>query len=274
MTLPLVLVGGGNMGGALLRGWLAKNIPWHEIYVVEPDPERAADLPSGSGEHTVHVVAAAAELPDSLQPAVVVMAIKPQVLETALAAYRPFAEAGALILTIAAGKTMASVGKVVGEGAAIVRALPNTPAAIGRGISVACPGPGMTDEHRALCQQLLAAVGEVVWVEDEALLDPVTAVSGSGPAYVFLLVECLAEAARKAGLEPELADQLARATVAGAGELVARSEQTAEALRQAVTSPGGTTEAGLEVLMGSDGLESLMVRAVAAATARSRELAR
>jgi pyrroline-5-carboxylate reductase len=151
--------------------------------------------------------------------------------------------------------------------------MPNTPAAIGRGITVACASPLVTAEQRQLCDRLLAAMGESAWVENEALLDPVTAVSGSGPAYVFLLIEALAQAGEAEGLSPDLALQLARATVAGAGDLArVRAESPAE-LRESVTSPGGTTRAALDVLMAADGLEPLLRRAVAAATARSRELA-
>jgi pyrroline-5-carboxylate reductase len=155
---------------------------------------------------------------------------------------------------------------------AIVRAMPNTPAQIGRGITAAVANPRVTPAAKALVTALLEAVGEVVWVEDEALIDAVTAVSGSGPAYVFLLAECLAEAGVEAGLPPEIAARLARATVAGAGELLNRSELPHYQLRRNVTSPGGTTAAALEVLMGEDGLGPLMRRAVVAATKRSREL--
>ena len=163
--------------------------------------------------------------------------------------------------------------RTLGDAAAIVRAMPNTPAAIGRGIAVACANPRVTPAQRALCGRLLGAVGEVAWVEDEALLDPVTAVSGSGPAYVFLLIECLAEAGIAAGLPAELAMTLARATVSGSGELARLSSEDAAQLRRNVTSPGGTTEAALKILMAEDGMAPLMRQAIAAATARSRELA-
>jgi pyrroline-5-carboxylate reductase len=152
--------------------------------------------------------------------------------------------------------------------------MPNMPAAIGRGITVAVANAHVTAAQRGFCHELLAAVGAVQWVEDETLIDPVTAVSGSGPAYVFYLAECLAEAGVSSGLAPELAHELARATVAGAGELLSRSELTAADLRKSVTSPGGTTAAALEVLAGEGGLMELMRAAVAAATRRARELAR
>jgi pyrroline-5-carboxylate reductase len=159
-------------------------------------------------------------------------------------------------------------------GAAVVRAMPNTPAAIRRGITVAVANKRVTPVQRAFADDLLSAVGEVLWVDDEALLDPVTAVSGSGPAYVFLLAECLAEAGRAAGLDAKLAEQLARATVAGSGALLEQSNLSAEQLRKNVTSPGGTTAAALEVLGGADGLQRLMTAAVAAATKRGRDLAK
>ncbi|MBV8653125.1 MAG: pyrroline-5-carboxylate reductase, partial [Alphaproteobacteria bacterium] len=187
--------------------------------------------------------------------------------------YGRFAASGAVFLSIAAGKTLGYFARHVGDDAAVVRAMPNTPAAIGRGISVACPNARASAEQIALCDRLLAAVGEVGWVDDERLIDAVTGVSGSGPAYVFLLIECLAKAGVAAGLSEELAMRLARATVAGAGELARQSGEPASVLRQNVTSPNGTTLAALNVLMAADGLEPLMTKAVAAATQRSRELA-
>jgi len=179
---------------------------------------------------------------------------------------------GTVFMSIAAGTTIANLGKHLGD-ASIVRVMPNTPAAIGRAISVACANPRVTAPQRELCDALLAAIGESTWVEDEGLLDAVTAVSGSGPAYGFLFIETLAEAGAKAGLPTELALQLAQATVAGAGELARVSPESPSRLRENVTSPGGTTRAALDVLMAEDGLAALMTRAVAAATARSRELA-
>ena len=169
--------------------------------------------------------------------------------------------------------SLASIAAHIGTDAALVRAMPNTPAAVRRGITVACPNAAVTADQRAACHDLLEAVGEVAWVDDEALLDAVTATSGSGPAYVFLLIECLAEAGKEAGLPGELAARLARATVIGSGELARHDEAPAATLRENVTSPGGTTEAALQVLMDDDGLARLMIRAVAAAAARSRELA-
>jgi len=179
----------------------------------------------------------------------------------------------AVFLSIAAGRPIAYFEDRLGEDAAVVRTMPNTPAAIGRGITVACANRHVNGADRAICGDLLAAVGEVAWVDDEGLLDAVTATSGSGPAYVFLLIECLAAAGGAAGLPSDLAMRLARATVAGAGELAYQSEEAPSELRRNVTSPGGTTAAALSVLMADDGLGRLLTRAVAEATRRSRELA-
>lgn len=260
----ILLVGCGKMGGALLAGWKANRIPG-SFHVVEPNPARRL---KGAVYYSVPE-----KLPLRLAPQAVVLAVKPQLFDQVLPYYRRFAAAGAVTLSIAAGRTIAAIARGLGPQAAIVRAMPNTAAAIGRGISVACAGPDVSRPARALCGRLLAAVGEVAWVEDESLLDPVTAVSGSGPAYVFLLIEDLAKAGEEAGLPAALAERLARATIAGAGELARLSSESAASLREAVTSPGGTTRAALDVLMAPGGLESLLRRAVAAATKRSRELA-
>ena len=178
-----------------------------------------------------------------------------------------------MVLSVAAGRTIRSFEGHLPARTAVVRSIPNTPAAVGRGITVAAANPHVTAAQKAVCQDLLSAVGETAWVDDEALIDPVTAVSGSGPAYVFYLTECLAEAGVKAGLAPDLAHRLARWTVAGSGELLHRSDQTAETLRKNVTSPNGTTFAALQVLMSQTGLQPLMTEAVLAATRRSKELA-
>jgi pyrroline-5-carboxylate reductase len=212
------------------------------------------------------------ELPPGLTPEAVVFAVKPQVMDDVLPAYRRWAGPRTLFMSIAAGKTIGGIARHLGREAAIIRCMPNTPAAIGRAITVACPNPRVGAAQRALCEALLAAIGESAWVEDEALMDAVTAVSGSGPAYVFLLAECLAEAGRAAGLDDDLARRLARATVAGAGELLRRSDLSPQELREKVTSPKGTTAAALEVLMGKDGMQDLLTRAVAAAAKRSKEL--
>jgi len=261
---PILLVGCGKMGGALLAGWRERRIA-PSFLVVEP-----ADVPPAP-DVTHHRSAAA--LPADLAPAAIVLAVKPQALDEVLPPYRGLAARGIPILSIAAGKTLAYFARRLGADAAVVRSMPNTPAAIGRGIAVACANPRVSAAARGLCDRLLAAVGEVAWVEDEPLLDAVTALSGSGPAYVFLLIECMAKAGVAAGLPERLAAQLALATVAGAAELARVSGELPATLRENVTSPGGTTRAALDVLMAPGGLEALLVEAVAAAARRSRELA-
>jgi pyrroline-5-carboxylate reductase len=264
----LLLVGCGKMGAALLDGWLARGTA-ARVVVVEPGPGARRF----AGVHPVEVHETAASVPADFTPDVVVLAVKPQAMAEVLVPYRRFAQGSTVFLSIAAGKTLGFFARHLGAAAPAVRAMPNTPASIGRGISVACANKTATHDHRVLCKRLLGAVGEVGWVEDEALLDAVTAVSGSGPAYVFLLIEDLAKAGAAAGLPPDLAARLARATVAGAGELARVAAETPAQLREAVTSPGGTTRAALDVLMAPDGLAPLLERAIAAATARSRELA-
>lgn len=266
---PLLLVGCGKMGGALLAGWLERGLAAESVWVVEPFGEAAAQW-TGRG---VRVVAGAAELPSDLRPAIVVLAIKPQQMDATLPDYGRFVAGGAVFLSIAAGKTIATLQAGLGAEAAVVRAMPNTPAAVGRGVTVLVASDRVGSKRRQDCGALLSAVGAVAWVEEEALLDPVTALSGGGPAYVFLLVEVMAEAGVAAGLPAALAMELARSTVAGAGELLHRAEEPASRLRENVTSPGGTTLEALKVLMAPDGLQPLMTRAIAAASARSRELA-
>ena len=263
----LLLVGCGQMGSAMLRGWLARDAA-RGYAVVEP----AGAHPSLAGKSGISWHESAAELGSDLHPDAVVFAVKPQVINAVLPPYRRWSDSGAVFLSIAAGTTIAGIARHLGE-AAIVRAMPNTPAAVGRAITVACPNRDVTPTHRRLCDALLAAIGESAWVEDEALMDPVTAVSGSGPAYVFLLIEALAAAGEREGMPADLALRLARETVAGAGELARMSSENPSRLRENVTSPGGTTRAALDVLMADDGLPALLRRAVAAATARSRELA-
>ena len=270
MSATIILVGCGKMGGAMLHGWLAQGTDPAVEYVV--DPFDAKDI--GLGVYpglTFH--RDASTLPAGLAPDAVVFAVKPQEMDTAAPAYRRFTTGGAVALSIAAGRTMASIAAHLGTGTALVRAMPNTPAAVGRGVTVACPSAAVSPDQRALCDGLLAAVGTVAWITDETLMDVVTAVSGSGPAYVFLLVECLAAAGIAAGLPQDLAVQLARETVAGSGELVRQSDDSAATLRQNVTSPGGTTEAALRVLMAKGAMAPLLEAAVRAAADRSRALA-
>lgn len=262
----IVLVGCGNMGGALLTGWLTRGEPAAAIHVVEPDPSRRAQLPTAIPCSDV-----ADQVP--AEAGAIVLAVKPQLLAEVAPGYARHAKAGSLILSIAAGRTLASLAGWLGDQAPIVRAMPNMPAAIGRGISVAVANPFVDAAQRRLAEELLAAAGEVAWVDDEDMIDAVTAVSGSGPAYVFLLAECLAAAGTEAGLPPALAERLARTTVAGAGELLHRSAEPAAELRRRVTSPGGTTEAALAVLMAEKALPALLGEAVRRAAARARALA-
>jgi pyrroline-5-carboxylate reductase len=264
----IVLVGCGQMGSAMLRGWLRGDAA-SRFVVIEP----AGMSPGLADNPTVEWHGASEEVAADLAPDAVVFAVKPQVFDELLPAYRRWVRPETLFLSIAAGKTIAGIARHLGGEAAIIRCMPNTPAAIGRAITVACPNPHVGQGQRLLCKSLLAAIGDSAWVADEALMDAVTAVSGSGPAYVFLLIEALAAAGVSSGLPPDLALRLARATVAGAGELALVSSETPARLRENVTSPGGTTRAALDVLMAEHGLPELLHRAVAAATARSRELA-
>lgn len=261
----LLLVGCGRMGSALVKGWLAGNAA-DRIWAVEP-----ADL--GLADPRLHHVRDAAGLPADLAPEVVVLAVKPQMMPEALPAYRRFSGPGTLFLSIAAGRTLAYLEQGLGAAAAVVRAMPNTPAAIGQGISVLVANAAVTPDQRRRAESLMQAAGQTAWIEDDALMDAVTGVSGSGPAYVFYLIETLAEAGRAAGLPADLAMQLARQTVVGAGALAGAATESAADLRIAVTSPKGTTQAALDVLMAPDGLQPLMTKAVAAATRRGRELA-
>lgn len=266
---PLLLVGCGKMGGALLSGWLEGGTPADRVHLVEPNIESVAGF-IGQGAHHHRSVR---DLPGDLVPRVVLLAVKPQMMDEALGSLAGWSAQTTVHLSIAAGKTLAYFEDRLGAEAAVVRAMPNTPAAIGRGMSVLVAGPRVDARQRALCTTLMAAVGEVDWVDDEALIDVVTALSGGGPAYVFLLAEALAAAGARAGLPQDLAERLARVTVAGSGELLHRSAEAPATLRQNVTSPGGTTLEALKVLMGEDGLQPLLDRAIAAATRRSRELA-
>lgn len=262
----LVLVGAGKMGSALLEGWLRLGLTPSNIAVIEPmaSPDISALTKRGLSLNP--------DLRTLRDPAVVVLAVKPQVAAEAIAPLRAMVGAGTLAISIMAGRTLQFLATALERAGALVRAMPNTPAAIGRGITVAVPMRA-SGAQRQLAEDLLSATGAVEWVDDETLMDAVTAVSGSGPAYVFLLAEALAQAGVAAGLPVSLAQKLARETVAGAGELLHRSPLAAAVLRENVTSPGGTTAAALEVLMAQNGLKNLMEKAVAAATARSRQLA-
>ena len=266
---PLLLLGCGKMGGALLSGWLDRGLPAEQVTVIEPHAAAVADFTQRGVRHVV----AAEQLGRDLRPKVVLLAVKPQMMERAVPSLAWLVGPQTAFLSIAAGKTVESLTALLAPGAAVVRAMPNTPAAVGRGMSVLYANAQVAAPQRALCAELMAAAGETAWIEDEALMDPVTALSGGGPAYVFLLIEALAQAGVEAGLPAELAERLARVTVAGAGELVHRSDLPPATLRENVTSPGGTTLEALKVLMAEEGLQPLMTRAIAAATRRSRELA-
>ena len=254
------------MGGALLAGWLDQGTRPDDLVVVDPhyDP---ADGPAG-----IRAFASAASLPSDFSPEIVLLAVKPQMMDEVLPPYARFG--GAVFLSIAAGRSIASLQRCLGENAAIVRAMPNTPAAVRRGATGLIANDRTSEAQKQLCDHLVAAVGEAVWVENESQLDAVTALSGSGPAYVFLMVEALAAAGEKLGLPAEIAGILARATVSGSGELLRQSPLPAATLRQNVTSPNGTTFAALQVLMEEkEGLGQLMRRATEAAARRARELA-
>jgi len=266
---PLLLAGAGKMGGAILKGLLAQGLDARSVIAQDPSPP--PDVAALLADNAIDVVPAIDELTEP--PGVVLVAVKPQILQSVLPRLAKLAGPDTLFLSIAAGQRLLTFEKFL-PGAAVVRAMPNTPAAILKGMSVAVANGHVTPMQRALADAILSAVGEVEWVDDEALLDPVTAVSGSGPAYVFFLAECLAEAGRAAGLDGGLAERLARSTIAGAGALLAASDLSATELRRNVTSPGGTTAAALEVLGGPDGLQKLMTEAVAAATKRGRDLAK
>jgi len=262
------LVGGGRMGGALLDGWLQRGLVADHVTVIDPN------LSAGATPPGVTLVGDPGALSAMAAPDVLLLAVKPQVMDTVAGAYRHLGGEGTVVLSVAAGRSIAGFATLFGAQAPIVRAMPNTPAAVHRGMTVACANGAVSDTQRTLCDALLSAVGHVAWIADEALMDAVTAVSGSGPAYVFLLAECLAAAGEKAGLPADLAARLARVTVSGAGALLDPAEADPATLRRNVTSPGGTTAAALEVLMAEpDGLGGLLDQAVAAAAARSRALA-
>jgi pyrroline-5-carboxylate reductase len=260
----IVLAGAGKMGGALLIGWLTGGLDPSRVAVIDPAPSLEITTLATRGIRLNPVVAAPADA--------LVLAVKPQMFREAALALKPWVGPSTLVVSIMAGTPISALQDICGG--AVVRAMPNTPAAIGRGITVAVPAGNVSASQRATADALLRATGAVEWVDDETLMDAVTAVSGSGPAYLFLLAEELARAGIAAGLPEPLATKLARDTVSGAGELLRRSELAAATLRQNVTSPGGTTAAALAVLMGDNGFHELLTRAVAAATARSKELAK
>ncbi len=266
---PLVLVGAGKMGGAMLDGWLAQGLSAKSLVVIEPQPGKSLKAMTRRGIKLNPKPGPKAKA----DAAAIVIAVKPQTAPEAVPPLGLYVGKSTLVLSIMAGRTIGFLEKTLPPGTAIVRAMLNTPASIGRGISVAVANAKVSTRQRKLASDLLAAIGRVEWVSEEELIDPVTALSGSGPAYVFLLAEAMTKAGIAAGLPAALAARLARETVAGSGELLHRSDLDAAILRQNVTSPGGTTAAALEVLMGPGGFDELLTKAIAAATRRSKELA-
>jgi pyrroline-5-carboxylate reductase len=260
----IVVVGFGNMGQALVRGWLAQGRGASSIRIVEP---------AAAARAVARDLGVAVE--DGIGASdVVVIAVKPNQLADVLPRCGAAVRSEAVFLSIAAGKTLAEIGKGLGGNVGVVRAMPNTPAAIGRGMTALVANAAASRVQRALCGELLAAVGSIAWLDDERDMDAVTAISGSGPAYVFLLIECFEHAAIELGLDAALARQLALATVAGASAYAADAREAPAELRRRVTSPNGTTQAALDVLTAEPGMRELLVRATRAAADRSRELAK
>jgi pyrroline-5-carboxylate reductase len=263
---PLVLVGAGNMGGAMLNGWLDSGIDPTAIVVIDPKPPEAMAARLASAG-----VRCESSAPAGMTAGVLMLAVKPQIMDGVIEGLTGLVGPNTVSLSVAAGKTLAYFEERLGG--AVVRSIPNTPAMVGRGITGAVANAAVSTDAKNEIEKLLSVCGPVEWVEDEALIDAITAVSGSGPAYVFYLAECMAEAGRKCGLPADLAMRLARATVSGAGELMHQSPDGAATLRQNVTSPNGTTAAALSVLMAEDGIQPLFDKALRAAADRSRELA-
>jgi pyrroline-5-carboxylate reductase len=265
----LVLAGAGKMGSAMLEGWLKAGADPAKIVAIDPMPPQ--EVLQLLAKHNIRHNPPLASITDA---EVIVVAVKPQVMDEVLPNLDGLKSSHPLILSVAAGKTIATFAKYFGADASIIRTMPNTPAAIGRGITAMCPNQHVSKAQMELATALLSSTGELVTVEDESQIDLVTAVSGSGPAYIFYLTECMAAAGEKIGLSPTLAMQLARATVAGSGELMRQSGVDAATLRQNVTSPKGTTYAALQVLMADDGMMPLFEKAISAAAERSKELAK
>lgn len=263
----VLLAGAGKMGGALLEGWLTHGLSPADVAVLDPSPP--PEMATFLGEQKIE----RAPKPGDFLADAIVIAVKPQMADEVVPKVAAFLRPRTLIISIMAGRTIASLEKHFPPASLVVRGMPNTPASIGRGITVAVANQYVCTNTRLFASELLGAVGEIEWIEDEKLMDAVTAVSGSGPAYIFLLAEALAKAGVDAGLPAALAMKLARETIAGSGELLRRSSLDPSSLRENVTSPSGTTAAALEILMGKDGFQQLLNRAVAAATKRSRDLA-
>ena len=265
---PLLVIGCGQMGGALLRGWLLKGLSPDIVHVVDPQIHNVGP----SEARLASLYQSLDDVPDDLSPRVALLAVKPQMMGAILPALGQLVGPETLVLSIAAGTRMSYLQDEIGGAPKIIRAMPNTPSAIGKGVAVLVANDACAEEDRILGSALLRVSGEVHWIEDESLLDAVTGLSGSGPAYVFHLVEAMTAGGVAAGLEPELAKALARRTVIGAGALLEVSEDSPEQLRKNVTSPQGTTEAALYVIMKDRAFEHLMCKAILAATKRGKEL--
>lgn len=268
MNMSILLVGCGNMGRAMLGGWIEEGVKPNDVVVVDPGLDNL-DKATKLG---CRAFSSPMLIETGFQPDVIILAVKPQVISDVLSSYQAYAKKGALVISVAAGARIALFEESFGNTSAIIRTMPNTPAAIRRGMMVSCANSHVTTRHKKMCDQLMQAIGSTAWVDDETLMDAVTGLSGSGPAYVFYMIQAMTEAGIAAGLPSDLAEKLAKTTVSGAGELALQSSDTVEQLRINVTSPNGTTAAGLDVLMGPDGLAKLMDATVAAATARSIEL--
>lgn len=268
MSISILLVGSGKMGQAMLGGWVDTFVNPADIVVVDPNADNLA-VAQGIGcmGHR-----SPNDIEESFQPDAIVLAVKPQMMADVLPRFRSFAAQGALIISIAAGTGIRTFADAFGDDAAIIRAMPNTPAAVRQGMIVCCQNGNASSEQVNMCDELMTAIGTVAWIEDEQHMDAVTGLSGSGPAYVFYMIEAMTAAGIQAGLSKDLAETLAEVTVAGAGQLAIQSDDPASKLRENVTSPNGTTAAGLAILMAKDGLGPLIERTVDAATKRSREL--
>lgn len=267
---PLVIVGCGNMGQALVRGWLAAGLSAEGLVIIDPqlDPKQVPEFANAT------IVAHAADLPHDLRARLLLLAVKPQVINAVMKSNKPLVGSDTLVVSVAAGVTLMQMQQGLGDNASLVRAMPNTPAAIGAGVTGLCASDGVSEADCLLADAVMQAAGQTVWVHDESLMDTVTATSGSGPAYVFHMVEALAAAAEANGLPADAAMMLARQTIIGAAKLLDKeAHMPASALRERVTSPGGTTAAALEVLMQSGELTELMTRTVAAAKKRGEQLA-
>ncbi|MDY7577979.1 pyrroline-5-carboxylate reductase [Herbaspirillum sp. RTI4] len=264
--MKICFIGGGNMATALIGGLADKVTPGSDIHVIDPNPAALESL------HTRFHVSTAGQIDHAVAASdVIVLAVKPQQMREVAAALQPHLQASQLVLSIAAGIRAGDLSRWLNAHAAVVRAMPNTPALIGKGITGLVATAGVSAEQRADADRILRAVGTTVWLDDEALIDPVTAVSGSGPAYVFYFIEAMQQAAQELGLSAEQGIALAKATFTGAAELAAQSSEPVALLRERVTSKGGTTYAAL-MSMEESGVKSAIIAAVKAAAQRGQQL--